>query len=469
MANPDPSQPSAANAEESHTTKGLLRLTMACNERCPFCNVPAEDYSPQTPPMSDVLEELQTFIERGDQTLTISGGEPTLLRSRLLQLIVAAREGGIRFVEVQTNAVLIDAAYADALFEAGMTSAFVSLLSHIPEHHDELAGLSGAFPRCMAGIDALLDAGIRVALNPVTARLTQDLVGDYVQFVAKRLARVRSISMSAVQPHGRAAANLDLMPDYDRLGTSIRGARRIAADFGIELLNPYCGLPLCVGWEDGLEQSVEAIEATLEHRPQGLDNQGNKRHGEVCIDCHFRSRCGGAWHAYWDHRGGRGLHPPAQLRAPWETDLDENTQVICGFDKPPPSTWAAPTDEAAPVRWLWTDALDSSDLPAIREHRFTHLALRIDLTRPIEAKGTLNAARKLTRGNQFTSPQRQIQLHVECPAPPTPMSAQTLDDGLHLSSAIGASSLTITGADAGRYRERLESQSIIKAGVFFGT
>jgi hypothetical protein len=143
--------------------------------------------------------------------------------------------------------------------------------------------------------------------------------------------------------------------------------------------------------------------------------------------------------------------------------------VICGFDKPPPSTWAAPTDEAAPVRWLWTDALDSSDLPAIREHRFTHLALRIDLTRPIEAKGTLNAARKLTRGNQFTSPQRQIQLHVECPAPPTPMSAQTLDDGLHLSSAIGASSLTITGADAGRYRERLESQSIIKAGVFFGT
>lgn len=468
MANPDPSQPSASNAEESHATKGLLRLTMACNEKCPFCNVPAEDYSPPTPPMDDVLAELQTFIDRGDQTLTISGGEPTLLRARLLELIAKARAGGIRFVEVQTNAVLIDEGYADALFEAGMTSAFVSLLSHIPEHHDQLAGLSGAFPRCLTGIDALLDAGIRVALNPVTARLTQELVGDYVRFVAHRLPRVRSISMSAVQPHGRAAANLDLMPDYDRLGASIRVARRIADQQGIELLNPYCGLPLCVGWEDGLAQSVEAIEATLEHRPQGVDNQGNKRHEAVCMDCQFRSLCGGAWHAYWDHRGGRGLQPPALLRAPWEADLDASTQVIHGFEGPPPSAWAAPDDKMAPVRWLWTDAIHSSDLAAIREHRVTHLALRIDLSQPAQSKTAIAAARKLLRGNQLTSPQRQIQLHLESPAPQTPMSAQTIDDGIQLARAIGASSLTITGPDSGRYRQRLEGQSFIRASVFDG-
>ena len=468
MANRDPSQPSAANAEESHTTKGLLRLTMACNEQCPFCNVPVEDYSPPTPPMDDVLSELQTFIDRGDQTLTISGGEPTLLRSRLLQLITTARSGGIRFVEVQTNAVLIDEDYANALAEAGMTSAFVSLLSHIPEHHDHLAGLPGSFPRCMAGIDALLDAGIRVALNPVTARLTQDLVGDYVHFVADRLPRVRSISMSAVQPHGRAAANLDLMPEYDRLGKSIRKARSAATERGIELLNPYCGLPLCVGWEDGLAKSVEAIEATLEHRPQGVDNQGNKRHGSVCIDCHFRSRCGGAWHAYWDHRGGKGLSPPSLLRAPWEGDLDSNTQVIRGLEGTRPSDWPSDIDPMAPVRWLWTDSLDSSELPALRAHGVTHVALRVDLNRLSEAKASLSAARKLIRSNQLTSPQRQIQLHVECPAPQTPMSAQAIDDGIHLASAIGASSFTITGPHAGRYTKRLESQSLIRAGVFLG-
>ena len=468
MANLDPSQPSEANAEDNHATKGLLRLTMACNEKCPFCNVPVEDYSPPTPPMSEVLDELQKFIDRGDQTLTISGGEPTLMRARLLQLISTARAGGVRFVEVQTNAVLIDDTYASELAAAGMTSAFVSLLSHIPEHHDRLAGLEGAFPRCMTGIDALLDNGIRVALNPVTARLTQDHVGAYVEFVAKRLPRVRSISMSAVQPHGRASTNLDLMPDYDRLGESIRSARGIAEDNGIELLNPYCGLPLCVGWDDGLEQSVEAIEATLEHRPQGVDNSGNKRHGDVCIDCNLRSRCGGAWHAYWDHRGGRGLQPPRRLRAPWEANLDSTTKVIDGFGSKSYMDWRGPLKQMSPVKWLWTNVLRLADLPAIREHRITHLALRIDLGRLSEIKSTLTAARKLLRGNLVTSPQRHIHLHVECPAPPTPMSAQTLDDGIHLLSAIGASSITITGEDAGRYAVRLEKQSILRSGIFLG-
>ena len=51
---PQPSSPpiatrTDAHAEDSHRTKGLLRLTMACNERCPFCNVPAEDYARPTP------------------------------------------------------------------------------------------------------------------------------------------------------------------------------------------------------------------------------------------------------------------------------------------------------------------------------------------------------------------------------------------------------------------------------------
>ena len=90
--NANPPEPSA---EESHATKGLLRLTMACNERCPFCNVPMEDYESLTPDEETTQQELDAFIEAGDQTLTISGGEPTLLRRRLLRLVTRARQGGM--------------------------------------------------------------------------------------------------------------------------------------------------------------------------------------------------------------------------------------------------------------------------------------------------------------------------------------------------------------------------------------
>ena len=137
------------NAEDSHRTKGLLRLTMACNERCPFCNVPMEDYKKLTPPQEEIDKQLEAFFDSGEQTLTISGGEPTLLRKKLLAVIRKARANGVPYIELQSNAVLIDETYAQELREAGLTSAFISLLSEQPEIHDHLAGLTGAFDQCI--------------------------------------------------------------------------------------------------------------------------------------------------------------------------------------------------------------------------------------------------------------------------------------------------------------------------------
>ena len=87
--------PLASATEQTHRTKGLLRLTMACNERCPFCNVPVEDYTQKTPPPAEIERQLQQFFDNDAGTLTISGGEPTLLRNRLLDLLrrLLATEG----------------------------------------------------------------------------------------------------------------------------------------------------------------------------------------------------------------------------------------------------------------------------------------------------------------------------------------------------------------------------------------
>ncbi|MEC8422495.1 MAG: radical SAM protein, partial [Myxococcota bacterium] len=353
--------------EESHRTKGLLRLTMACNERCPFCNVPAEDYERPTPQWADVEAELRTFVETGSRTLTISGGEPTLLRKRLLRLVAQARAEGIPFVELQTNAVLIDEAYAAALAEAGLTSAFVSLLSDQPRLHDALAGLPGAFPRCLAGIDALLSQGIRVTLNPVTARSTQARVAHFVRFVATRLPGVSAISLSAVQPHGRAGRNGaedDLLPDYAVLASIIPAAQAEARAAGIELLNPYCGLPLCVGWTEDAARSVEAVEAAAGgwRLTPGVENTGDKTHGAPCRRCALRTRCGGAWQAYWQVRGGAGLAAPIATCPPWEGRGDARAQTIVEAPNGPEQRhWTALRAARTPTVWLHTRTLGKGD------------------------------------------------------------------------------------------------------------
>jgi pyruvate-formate lyase-activating enzyme len=424
--------PVVADAEDSHRTKGLVRLTMACNERCPFCNVPVEDYRRPTPPWEEIAAELDAFIVSGERTLTVSGGEPTLLRKRLLRLIREARSGGVPLVELQTNAVLIDPAYARELAAAGLTSAFVSLLSDLPEHHDALAGLPGAHTRCLAGIDALLAEGVRVALNPVTARRTQARVADFVRFVAARLPGVRSISLSAVQPHGRAGrggAEGALLPDYDVLGRVIAEARGVAQAADIELLNPYCGLPLCVGWVADPARSVEAIEATAGgwRVTPGLENTGDKTHGPPCQRCAWRTRCGGAWRVYWSSRGGAGLEPPASSAPPWEPGAADLLQqgVVEAPGGPGPEAWRALRAVEAPTVWLHTDHLEKGDALRLASSGCTDLALTLraaGLSDPAsprfrELGRTLQQVRRLLALTADSQPQRRLRVWMDVSGP----------------------------------------------------
>ncbi len=411
-------------AEQTHRTKGLLRLTMACNERCPFCNVPVEDYPRPTPPDAQIAAELDAFVASGEQTLTLSGGEPTLLRRRLLAVTAEARTRGIPYVELQTNAVLIDEGYAQALAAAGVTSAFVSLLSDQPALHDALAGLPGAFPRCLAGVDALIAAGVRVTLNPVIARSTQDRVADYVDFVAARLPAVRSISVSAVQPHGRAAtpeALEALLPDYDVLARVLPEARARARAHGIELLNPYCGLPLCVGWADDPARCVEAQEAELGGwRPTpGVENTGDKQHGPPCGRCAWRTRCGGAWRITWTARGGRGISPPSQISDPWSPEGPGPAEArLIAPGAPDAAAFAALAAAAAPTVWLWTAALRPGDADRLLQSGCTDLALDLDPTglaagaAPRGLALTLRELRALLAGTAGAPPAGRLRVHL---------------------------------------------------------
>jgi MoaA/NifB/PqqE/SkfB family radical SAM enzyme len=410
----------STQAESHHRTKGLLRLTMACNEKCPFCNVPVEDYPRPTPPEAEVMRELEEFIAGGERTLTISGGEPTLYKKRLIAVVQRAREAGVPFVELQTNAVLIDDEYAKALGEAGLTSAFVSLLSHQAALHDELAGLEGAFEPCLRGIDALSRAGVKVTLNPVIAFSTQHLVADYVDFVAQRLPDVRVISLSAVQPHGRAANALELLPDYAILAREVPRARARAEAHGIVMVNPYCGLPLCIGWNDASDRAVEAIEALearragRRHQAHGLENRGNKQHGVPCRGCALRTRCGGAWHAYWQHRAGSGIAPPVPRVEPFFPDATKTPQqeVIAAPNGLCEEHFQRAQQSNAPTLWLLSDRLRAGEAARLRASGVTDLALFAEAPALIHDRETLSELRALKQANELEEPQGALRVSV---------------------------------------------------------
>ena len=435
---------SSLNTEDSHFTKGLVRLTMACNERCPFCNVPAEDYPQPTPDEQETWNEVENLIASGARTVTISGGEPTLLRRRLLSLVKRIRSRGVPFVELQTNAVLIDTPYAQELAQAGVTSAFVSLLSHVQAHHDVLCGLEGAFPKCLAGIDALLASGISVTLNPVTARSTQEELVGYVAFIGQRFPDIRCISMSAVQPHGRAKEKVELLPEYDVLSQQIPKALAEAEKYNLTLLNPYCGLPLCVGWSARQEQSVEANESRAQRwlSPVGINNDGNKSQRGPCKTCCYRTRCGGAWHAIWEHQGGEGLRAPERLGRPWNlewVDSDGQARVCFEAEEEPSDAMAA---LQTPTRWMVSRDVTEQQMAQSLAAGTTDWAWR-PTGEPEAHTGMLRVIRGVLHAQREWAPQRECRFVWILDGAQSP---RALHRWLALAAALGIPRVALTGS-----------------------
>ena len=435
-------------------TRGILRLTLACNERCVFCNEPTERYDRTAVSSESVAQQLEAFVHTRQDTLTISGGEPTLARERLLRLIRDARHQAIPFVVLQSNAVLIDDTYARELADAGLTEGFVSLLSHEPRLHDALMGRPGAHAACLAGIDALINAGVAVTLNPVFARSTQTTVPDYMDFVARRLPEVRSISVSVVQPHGRAEDQADLLPDYDELGPAIRAGLARADHHGLRAINPYCGVPPCVGWEGHLDRCTDALEALGGGlgAPPGIVNEGQKSHGPPCRNCTLRPRCGGAWHAYWRLRQGRGIEAPSQRLAPWRNHSQETPgqDVISAPDGPNAATWEALDAAVAPTVWLWTDRLVHGDAERVGRSPCTDLALDLPMRRLTGARQTLREARRLARLSSTALGAIRTRLHLALRASAAGEEARWVS-AVALAATLGAASVYLLVTPPERY------------------
>jgi hypothetical protein len=251
---------------------------------------------------------------------------------------------------------------------------------------------------------------------------------------------VRSISVSVVQPHGRAAKNAALLPDYAVLGPAIRAARREADLHGIELLNPYCGLPLCVGWEDALDVSVEAVEARGGgwRGTPGIENVGDKRHGEMCRACVLRARCGGAWHAYWDTRAGSGLAAPATLGGPWAPGPFEGVVHVAGA--PDSVAWDAVRARPEPFVWLHATAFGPADVAPLFDAGAGGVALELS---GFGDSASLRGLHRLLKLRDVRPAQRRPAAWLALRDP----DAGELRGMLELASALGVDGVQLIVAD----------------------
>ena len=152
-----------------------LSVTDRCDLRCNYCMAENMTFLPRKDLLT--LEELDrlaaSFIDRGVRKIRLTGGEP-LVRRGLMDLIKDMsrhlKTGALDEITLTTNATQLTK-YADDLARAGVKRLNVSLDSRDPEIFATLTRRD-ALDTVLSGIEAALDAGLKIKINTVALKGT---------------------------------------------------------------------------------------------------------------------------------------------------------------------------------------------------------------------------------------------------------------------------------------------------------
>ena len=312
---------------EKDLIKNLIRVTLRCNANCVFCNIPPES-EPDFKEHSEesLLQHVKLLASKSRGGVVVfSGGEPTL-HPCFLKAVEEAKKEGVKKVEIQTNGLIITNQLASSMRNAGIDQALVAILSKEPEIHDSLTGVKGSWKKTINSIHLMHKTGIGIILNLLMTGPTTKTYPQLVRFCIEEFPFVREVNFSAVSATGRCESRPDLWPDYDEARPVIFESIEIVRRSNIRCINPFCGLPVCAGWEKNLNCCVEATEMRLEKISrgkrtlssiEGLKNLDEKIHPPVCFDCCYRTFCSGIWKQIFRVRGEKGLQPPLKIARPF--------------------------------------------------------------------------------------------------------------------------------------------------------
>ncbi|APR79811.1 Molybdenum cofactor biosynthesis protein MoaA [Minicystis rosea] len=288
-----------------------LGIVYRCNQVCTFCELADMDTDLAPEKVRAAIDQSRA---RGSKRLIVTGGEPTL-SPHLVDYVRHAKDRGIERIELQTNAVLLDKpGFAEALREAGLTSAQVSLHGPDSAVSDRLTAAPGTHQRTLKGVTNLLRVGVRVLLNHLIFKDNCHLLGAFVDMVEERWGQYRSQIViqfhsprNEFQDRREGLRHIARYSDYvDELRRAIDKARSLG--FDVHDLQDPTGIPsLCVLGAD--ERYLGPILAQTERpRLHAWESEWMTR-VDACHACDARTACMGVPRHYL------ALHGDAEFAA----------------------------------------------------------------------------------------------------------------------------------------------------------
>lgn len=186
-------------------------LTERCNHYCLMCSQPPRDIDDGWI-VDDVMAAI-SLIDRSTPEILFTGGEPTLLGSRLIDLVRQAKsylpDTGLHIL---TNGRKFrDDGFAAQLAEVGHHDLMlgIPIYSDQSQRHDYIVQADGAFDETIRGIMNLKRHKLRIEIRVVIHKQSYERLPQLAQFIARNLTFVDQVVFMGLEMTGFTRANLD--------------------------------------------------------------------------------------------------------------------------------------------------------------------------------------------------------------------------------------------------------------------
>ena len=240
------------------------------------------------------------FVERDYYGIILTGGEPTL-HPELPDIARYAREQGLHVRMITNGHKLSDERFAEALAEAGLQHAHVSIYSVRPDVEESLRGIPGTLERAFKALDNCDKFGIQADINCVINKQNADHLDENIEYFLEHHPYIRHFVWNNLDPSmGRAEVNQnDYMHTLAQCEASLNRALKLlhasGRTFRVEKM-PLCYLTE-FGWASTETRKIVKFEERIVHfldaKQTVRQTQWGHAYAEGCNVCTLRTICGG--------------------------------------------------------------------------------------------------------------------------------------------------------------------------------
>lgn len=259
----------------------VLFFTERCNSRCLMCSQPPRAYD-DSYLLDDILQAIP-LMSPDTKELCITGGEPTLVGKKFLQILEATKRWLPNTgIHVLTNGRLLslDLARQIAAIDHANLMFGIPLYSDIASKHDFVVQAKGAFDQTLRGIMNLERVAQRIEIRFVIHKQTFERLPQTARFISRNVPFVEQVALMGLEMMGFAKTNVEsLWIDPAEYQPQLQAAVRELSQSGVKVM--VYNHQLCV------------LDRELWPFARKSISDWKNIYMPECADCTLQDRCGG--------------------------------------------------------------------------------------------------------------------------------------------------------------------------------